>query len=221
VTTLALLAIIVAQPTIELRLSPGAVHRYTLARHYVTLDGTETTEFRESVEYVVGKADPSAVVMRRRLDTLIVDGRAMPLPGERGWTETSFGLGSDGTVWDRKTTAEEAPTLLRQLRPLEVRLRGNATTPGSPWTVREGADPAGSFVPAVWTYRVESSSAQEIVLRLQFAEEGGDPLSGEGTVRLDPVTGWPVRQEVMLQPTIQPGDEERLPCALKLTLVRR
>lgn len=215
------LAAALLAPPIEITLQPGAVHSYRLTRLYVTLDGTETTEFRESVMYVLGKQDPAMVTMRRRLDALVVDGNNIPFPGERGWTETSFGVGSDGTVWDRKTTAEEAPTLLRQLRPLELRLRGSESAPGSRWKVREGADPDGAMAPAVWEYTVESATPRAVVLSLTFAEDGGDPLSGTGTVHLDPRTGWPVRQEVTIQPTVQPGDEERLPCALKLTLVRR
>ncbi|MGE3127458.1 MAG: hypothetical protein AB7F50_04030 [Fimbriimonadaceae bacterium] len=215
------LAIALLAPPIELTLRPGAVHSYRLTRLYVTLDGTETTEFRESVMYLVGKEDPGVVTMRRRLDTLVVDGDKIALQGERGWTETSFGVGSDGTVWDRKTTAEEAPTLLRQLRPLELRLRGSESAPGSHWTVREGEDPNGAMTPAIWQYTVESATPRAVALKLAFAEDGGDPISGTGTVHLDPRTGWPVRQEITIQPTIQPGDEERLPCALKLTLVRR
>lgn len=219
--TLAVAVLALAAPSLQLELRPGAVHRYSLVRHYATLDGSETTEYREAVEYVVGKDDPTSVVMRRRLERLVLDGKTIPSTGESGWTETKFGLGADGTVWNRETAAEEAPTLLRQLRPLELRLRGGEATEGATWSVREGADPAGAMVPAEWSYVVESVSGDTVTARLRFTELEGDPIKATGEVKIHAGTGWPILQTLIVEPTIQPGDEERLPCILKITLARR
>ncbi|MCH7904962.1 MAG: hypothetical protein IH944_10405 [Armatimonadetes bacterium] len=221
-TVIALAAI---QHTLRIEFVVGATHKYEQRLRYVSEDATEMLEFVTDLTYEVAEIDPTGMAkirVGRLLTETIVDGESFPQkdPKAVNWTEER--RSPRGDVYDRTLTGSDGLLRARIERLSDIQFDAESIEIGGTWTFEWPDDDPNGLPGAVWSYRLESVIEGVAEIFVGYSELGVlPPITARGLVKVDAETGWIISYELDAKHLIVPGDDERMPMILRMTLIRK
>ena len=219
------IALAALQHTLRIEFVVGATHKYEQRLRYVSEDATEMLEFVTELTYEVGEVGPDGIAkirVGRLLTETIVDGESFPRkdPTAVNWTEER--RSPRGEVHDRTLAGSEGLLRARIERLSDIQFDAESIEIGGTWTFEWPDDDANGLPGAVWSYRLESVTTGVAEIFVGYSELGVLPaITAHGLAKVDAETGWIISYELDAKHLTVPGDEERMPMILRMTLTRK
>ena len=219
------LALVALQHTLRFEYVEGDTHKYEQRLRYVSEDATEMLEFVTDLTYVIGEVDSTGIAkirIGRLLTETIVDGESFPHkdPTAVNWTEER--RSPRGDVHDRPLAGSEGLLRARIDRLSDLQFDPESIEIGGTWTFEWPDDDPNGLPGAVWSYRLESVTDGVAAIFVGYSELGVLPaITAHGVAKVDAETGWIISYELDAKHLTVPGDEERMPMILRMTLARK
>ena len=219
------IALVAIEHTLRFEYVEGDTHRYEQRLRYVSEDATEMLEFVTDLTYVIGEVDSTGIAkirIGRLLTETIVDGESFPHkdPTAVNWTEER--RSPRGDVHDRPLAGSEGLLRARIDRLSDLQFDPESIEIGGTWTFEWPDDDPNGLPGAVWSYRLESVTDGVAAIFVGYSELGVLPaITAHGVAKVDAETGWIISYELDAKHLTVPGDEERMPMILRMTLARK
>ena len=219
------IALVAIEHTLRFEYVEGDTHKYEQRLRYVSEDATEMLEFVTDLTYVIGEVDSTGIAkirIGRLLTETIVDGESFPHkdPTAVNWTEER--RSPRGDVHDRPLAGSEGLLRARIDRLSDLQFDPESIEIGGTWTFEWPDDDPNGLPGAVWSYRLESVTDGVAAIFVGYSELGVLPaITAHGVAKVDAETGWIISYELDAKHLTVPGDEERMPMILRMTLARK
>lgn len=205
-----------------LDLTVGKKVSYEVTQAYVSKKEKESTVFIFAVTQTVEKQSliegASKIRTRHVLKKTIVDGLEIPQSSDDNPLERTELRLATGHILQRELMPYDPVLRERQTRPIDLLLPSGGIVPGLTWERIEDRSNATGTPAATWRWQCVSQDAKEITISVNFSEHNTlEPITADGTLRIDQKSGWPNRIDVVVHNTVLPGDSEGIPVDLTIT----